>query len=155
MSKFTTEFTTEFTSNCLCSKCKEKILLEIAIRCKLCNREDDSDTDNTSENEVDRDSWDGKKIHLFCKECTLECNACEEIGCNKCVTFTCCDCGYNMCKECRDNDDILCGCYGECYTCGTDVDRGEHGWPCGECEKWYCHNCRDATENRCEECGSN
>jgi hypothetical protein len=32
------------------------------------------------------------------------------------------------------------------------VNRGSEGWPCGECEKWYCHGCRQG-DNPCKECG--
>jgi hypothetical protein len=56
-----------------------------------------------------------------------------------------------MCYECRNNE-VDCGCYGECYSCGVDVNRGSEGWPCGECEKWYCHGCRQG-DNPCKECG--
>jgi hypothetical protein len=138
-----------------CESCKTVHPLDKAIRCELCNREDDEeeeDEDDASANEiVERDSWDGKIKHLFCKKCTLKCHACEERGCNECVEFACCDCGYNMCYECRNNE-VDCGCYGECYSCGVDVNRGSEGWPCGECEKWYCHGCRQG-DNPCKECG--
>jgi hypothetical protein len=144
-----------------CESCKTVHPLEKAIRCELCNREDeDEDEDeDASANEIaddaseteSRDSWDGKIKHLFCKKCTRKCDACEERGCKECVTFACCDCDYNMCYECRNNE-VDCGCYGHCYSCGTDIDRGSDGWPCGECEKWYCHGCRDC-DNSCKECG--
>ena len=55
-----------------------------------------------------------------------------------------------MCERCRDSG-ILCGCYGKCYTCGKDVNRGSEGWPCSDCEKWYCDNCRYCN-NSCIEC---
>ena len=80
------------------------------------------------------------------------CDACEVRGCKECVEFVCCDCGYDMCQECRNNDEDNCGCYGNCYSCGTDVNRGSEGWPCGECEKWYCRCCRQG-DNPCKECG--
>ena len=148
-----------------CESCKTVHPLEKSIRCELCNREDDaSEADDASANEieaddasedaneiVERDSWDGKIKHLFCKKCTRKCDACEERGCKECVTFACCDCDYNMCYECRNNE-VDCGCYGECYSCGVDIDRGSDGWPCGECEKWYCRGCRDC-DNPCKECG--
>ena len=57
-----------------------------------------------------------------------------------------------MCIECRNNDNIDCGCYGHCYSCGDDIDRGGDGWSCGECEKWYCRYCRKC-DNPCKECG--
>ncbi len=123
-----------------CKSCEANITLKTAIPCDFCDREDDNDY------------WDDEKISpLFCKKCTLMCHACETRGCNECVTFACCDCGYNMCYKCRDNE-VDCGCYGKCYSCGTDVNRGEDGWPCGECEKWYCSDCRQC-DNPCKECG--
>ena len=45
-----------------------------------------------------------------------------------------------MCNDCEGDDNYLCGCYGKCYTCGVDVNRGEHGWPCSDCKQWYCSN---------------
>ena len=151
-----------------CKSCDTVHPLEKSIRCKLCNINDTSEADDESEDEieeseedeeasleaneiVERDSWDGKIKHLFCKKCTRKCDACEERGCRECVEFACCDCGYNMCYECRNNE-VDCGCYGHCYSCGTDVNRGSEGWPCGECEKWYCRGCRDC-DNPCKECG--
>jgi hypothetical protein len=123
-----------------CNSCETQLTLETAISCDLCDREDDND------------GWDEDKISpLFCKKCTDLCNACEVRGCKKCVTFACCDCGYDMCYNCR-YDEIDCGCYGHCYSCGMDVNRGEDGWPCGECEKWYCCNCIQGN-NPCKECG--
>ena len=145
-----------------CESCEKVHPLEKAIRCTLCNINDESaseteDEDDSSatvaslEDTKSVDSWDGKIKHLFCKKCTLKCDACEERGCRECVEFVCCDCGYNMCYECRNNE-VDCGCYGECYSCGVDIDRGSDGWPCGECEKWYCRGCRDC-DNPCKECG--
>lgn len=143
-----------------CESCKTEYPLEKAIRCKLCNINDDdtSETEDTIEREdtsetedTSVDSWDGKIKHLFCKKCTLKCDACEERGCKECVEFACCDCGYDMCYECRNNE-VDCGCYGHCYCCGVDINRGSEGWPCGECEKWYCDGCRQ-DDNPCKECG--
>ncbi len=146
-----------------CESCEKVHPLEKAIRCELCNindeSEDDDDEDEDDEEEAEAeileeaslDSWDGKIKHLFCKKCTRKCDACEERGCKECVEFVCCDCDYNMCYECRNNE-VDCGCYGECYSCGVDVNRGSDGWPCGECEKWYCRGCRDC-DNPCKECG--
>ena len=132
-----------------CESCKTVHPLEKAIRCEFCNINDESE-DETDE-AVSVDSWDGKIKHLFCKKCTLKCDACEVRGCKECVEFACCDCGYNMCYECRNNE-IDCGCYGHCCSCGVDVNRGSEGWPCGECDKWYCHGCRQC-DNPCKECG--
>ena len=139
-----------------CESCKTVHPLEKAIRCEFCNIDEDDSSTNEAESEivadaVSVDSWDGKIKHLFCKKCTLKCDACEVRGCKECVVFACCDCGYNMCNECRNNE-VDCGCYGECYSCGVDINRGSEGWPCGECEKWYCHGCRQG-DNPCKECG--
>ena len=140
-----------------CESCKTVHPLEKAIRCELCNINDASEDEDSSANEIvaeddaSVDTWDGKIKHLFCKKCTLKCDACGERGCKECVEFVCCDCGYNMCYQCRNNE-VDCGCYGECYSCGVDVNRGSDGWPCGECEKWYCQGCRDC-DNPCKECG--
>jgi hypothetical protein len=141
-----------------CESCKTVHPLEKAIRCELCNindasedEEDSSANEIVAEDDTSVDTWDGKIKHLFCKKCTRKCDACEERGCKECVEFACCDCDYNMCYECRNNE-VDCGCYGECYSCGVDVDRGSDGWPCGECEKWYCRGCRDC-DNPCKECG--
>jgi hypothetical protein len=132
-----------------CESCKTVHPLEKSIRCELCNREDEDPSE--ADDDASVDTWDGKIKHLFCKKCTRKCDACDERGCKECVEFACCDCGYNMCYECRNNE-VDCGCYGECYSCGVDVDRGSDGWPCGECEKWYCHGCRQG-DNPCKECG--
>ena len=133
-----------------CESCETVHPLEKAIRCEFCNIDEDDSSESDAE-AVSVDSWDGKIKHLFCKKCTLKCDACEVRGCKECVTFACCDCGYNMCNECRNNE-VDCGCYGECYSCGVDINRGSEGWPCGECEKWYCHGCRQG-DNPCKECG--
>ena len=139
-----TEAIEPIKTTCVCESCKTNITLETAIPCDLCNREHDVD------------GWDEDKISpLFCKECALWCDACKEVqGCKECIKNVCWECDYNMCYECRNTDNIMCGCFGECYTCGRDVDRGSDGWPCNECEKWYCHNCRcRLTDNSCKECG--
>ena len=168
-----TETVKEVKTTFICKSCKTIHPLEKAIRCKLCNINDDdtseSDTNEADTNEADTneadtneadtsevdevslDSWDGKIKHLFCKKCTLKCHACEDRGCRDCVEFAvCCDCSYNMCYECINNE-IDCGCYGHCYICRVDVNRGSDGWPCGECEKWYCGDCRRC-DNPCNEC---
>lgn len=130
--------TTETKTMCACEICKKTISLASAIVCEFCN------TESESESESDKDK------HLFCKRCTSTCFTCEEIGCDKCIDVVCCDCGVTMCSECR-NRDKLCGCYGKCYRCDTYLDRGKNGWPCNECEKWYCHDC-GPTSNCCKEC---
>ena len=140
-----------------CKSCETVHPLEKSIRCELCNindesaSEDDESATVASLEAASVDSWDGKIKHLFCKKCTLKCDACEVRGCRECVEFVCCDCGYNMCYECRNNE-VDCGCYGKCCSCWVDINRGSEGWPCGECDKWYCHGCRQC-DNPCKECG--
>lgn len=138
-----------------CESCETVHPLDNSIRCELCNINDESDAENDVSLEAEDvksvDSWDGKIKHLFCKKCTLKCDACEVRGCKECVEFVCCDCGYNMCYECRNNE-VDCGCYGKCCSCWVDINRGSEGWPCGECDKWYCHGCRQC-DNPCKECG--
>jgi hypothetical protein len=129
-----------------CEGCKKEILLSAAIPCEWCYREIEEKLGFTLGYRPD-----DKEEPLFCKKCTLKCDACNIRGCKECVEFVCCDCDYNMCIECR-NSEVDCGCYGECYSCGRDVNRGSEGWPCGECEKWYCNNCR-RDDNSCKECG--
>ena len=129
-----------------CTSCEKEITAETAIPCEWCDREIERELGYTLGQRPD-----DTEPPLFCKKCTDLCHACETRGCKECVTFACCDCGYNMCVECRDNE-VDCGCYGHCYSCRTDVNRGEDGWPCGECEKWYCGDCRQC-DNPCKECG--
>jgi len=120
-------------TSCVCKSCKTDITLETAIPCDLCGEDEISP--------------------LFCKECTLWCDACDLQGCKECIEKKVCwECDYNMCYECL-NSDVDCGCFGECYTCGKDVDRGSDGWPCLGCEKWYCRRCRRC-DNPCKDCGS-
>lgn len=96
--------------------------------------------------------------NIKCKNCkeiktekgTYKCHNCNLSGCRNCVKLTCCDCGVSMCKDCRDDNNILCGCYGNCSSCDTDVNRGEHGWPCNKCKKWYCNECRN--NSKCKQC---
>jgi hypothetical protein len=143
-----------------CRSCKTELPLENSIACELCDRDDEEDEEDDEE-EDDKEVVDSvfkmalkseeKKLPLFCKKCTLKCNACNVRGCKDCVEFVCCDCGYNMCYQCINNE-IDCGCYGECYSCGVDINRGSEGWPCGECKKWYCNGCRQG-DNSCKECG--
>ena len=122
-----------------CECCKTVIEFKDAIQCQCCIEEDD----NTEEDDTYK--------HLFCKKCTEICDSCKERGCKKCVTYACCDCGYDMCESCR-NTDIKCGCYGECYRCYININRGSEGWPCRECKMWYCDHCRPY-DNPCKECG--
>jgi hypothetical protein len=58
-----------------------------------------------------------------------------------------------MCNDCRNNE-TLCGCYGKCFWCGQEVNRGSDGWPCWECDRWGCYDCR-LGDNDCKECNPN
>ena len=97
---------------------------------------------------------------LKCESCetniTLEnviaCDRCKVSGCYECVKTECCDCSIEMCRKCIDVDDLMCDCFGKCYTCGTDVSRGS-GWPCNECRIWNCRDCKTSVNNHCKECG--
>ena len=129
-----------------CESCDKQIQLADAIICKLC------DEDYDSEDSEDEPSDKKESQHLFCKKCTRRCFVCNVRGCTNCVEVVCCDCGERMCSDCRNNDD-LCGCYGHCSSCGTEVNRGADGWPCGECDQWLCSGCCRC-DNSCPECGT-
>jgi hypothetical protein len=96
-----------------------------------------------------------------CKNCqlvktekgTLKCYGCNVTGCNKCIETVCCDCSEIMCKHCGGSGDVRCGCYGNCSSCKTDVDRGSDGWPCSKCKKWYCEDCKK--NSKCKLCKIN
>ena len=85
----------------------------------------------------------------------IVCYSCNAVGCKNCIRTVCSDCDVQMCISCRNNDDILCGCYGSCAECGRDVNRGEDGWPCNECNTWLCSDCQIKDNNICKECGNN
>jgi hypothetical protein len=94
-----------------------------------------------------------------CKNCNLlkrkdktKCYGCEYVGCNKCVIFSCSDCCVSLCIHCKNSDDINCGCYGECVICERSVNRGENGWPCDICNKWFCSKCKYTDKNKCRQC---
>ena len=87
---------------------------------------------------------------------TEKCYGCFNEKCCNCMQTFCAECEVRTCKKCYNNTDILCGCYGKCYDCNTDVTRGSKGWPCIKCEKWcfvifYCSKC-SATAHNCIEC---
>ena len=86
---------------------------------------------------------------------SITCHSCNVIGCEDCIRTVCCDCGVRMCRRCKNDHNVLCGCYGSCLGCGTDVNRGENGWPCYVCDKWLCFNCQIKDDNDCKECGNN
>ena len=128
-----------------CKSCQTKFdANKKAIHCRWCDKwEKDEDCDYDAYEDVD-------PITFYCRPCTRKCWYCELRGCEDCVKIVCCDCSVRMCTECA-NSDVLCGCYGKCYSCGCDVDRGSDGWPCGECDKWFCGDCRYC-DNECQEC---
>lgn len=123
-----------------CKTCQKHT---IAIQCKWCDNLGSDDDDDDEEPSIENPS-------MYCISCTCECWNCNIRGCHKCVDVVCCDCCVSMCKDCAYTD-IQCGCYGKCCVCEGDVDRGSDGWPCYDCKKWYCGNCR-YVNNSCKEC---
>ena len=129
-----------------CKSCQKKIehncslINTRAFHCRWC---DGWEEDDTSDDEHEKTSF-------YCRFCTRKCWNCKVRGCEDCVDVVCCDCCVRMCSDCR-NSDVLCGCYGECCCCGRDVNRGSDGWPCNDCNKWYCGSCR-YDDNDCQEC---
>lgn len=140
--------------SCNCHKCKKEIQVADAIACRFCNNYD-SDYDDLCYSDDDKSASKSEITLYFCKRCTYKCYSCDIIGCKNCIDTVCCDCCVSMCEKCRNNGDSLCGCYGKCYTCGRDVNRGSEGWPCYECKKWYCGDCRYFDENTCSDCNPN
>ena len=147
--------------SCLCKNCEKKIALKsfakdttlpVAIHCRWCDGwEKDDDYAEGNDDDAEGNANDPLTAKSFyCRSCTRKCWHCEVRGCRDCVNTVCCDCSVSMCDDCR-NSDILCGCYGECYSCGREVDRGSDGWPCDDCDKWYCRGCRYG-DNDCQEC---
>ncbi len=93
------------------------------------------------------------------KKKTFDCYHCRSSVCDKCIVkIVCCDCGVNLCKDCYENKsgERICGCFGHCSNCRADVDRGNNGWPCYKCKKWYCNDCKCMAQfnqwNKCKEC---
>ncbi len=79
-----------------------------------------------------------------------ECSGCNDYHKNTCFELVCCDCGIHMCKNCQGTDK-KCECYGICTNCSNNVNRGAHGWPCNDCNGWYCSNkCKKTS--KCKEC---
>lgn len=70
---------------------------------------------------------------------------------NEDFEVVCSDCCVIMCNTCKEDDDILCGCYGKCDSCNCDVDRGSDGWKCMDCQEWLCDDCKN--ESECSRCG--
>ncbi len=95
---------------------------------------------------------------IKCKNCMeiksepgrCKCYSCNTSGCSKCIKTACCDCCVIMCKNCNGNGESNCGCYGNCSSCGNSVDRGNNGWPCIKCKKWYCDYCKH--KSKCMKC---
>ena len=92
---------------------------------------------------------------------SLTTNETSEESCYSCgskskkVSVVCCDCGVKMCKQCArnacDDDYNNCGCYGNCSNCNKNINRGDHDWPCSECDEWYCsYSCRKTS--KCDDC---
>ena len=109
------------TSTKKCVSCKTDLLLEDAMLLHWC-------TVVTSANEIAAVA--SLEQPLLCKNCTYTCDRCKVGGCSQCIKTECCDCSIQLCRKCSDVDDLMCDCFGKCYTCGTDVSRGS-GWPCG------------------------
>ena len=136
-----------------CKSCQKKIehncslINTRAFHCRWC---DGWEEDDTSDDEPSKGTKGRKKTSFYCRFCTRKCWNCKVRGCEDCVDVVCCDCCVRMCSDCR-NSDVLCGCYGECCCCGRDVNRGSDGWPCNDCNKWYCGSCR-YDDNDCQEC---
>jgi len=63
----------------------------------------------------------------------------------------CSDCCVVMCDTCKNDDDILCGCYGRCDSCNRKVNRGSDGRKCRDCQEWLCYKCK--MESECSSCG--
>ena len=148
----------EESQTCKCKGCEKEIAnAKQAIHCRWCDgwEEDDDETSFGSDcceatKGSDSDQSTSNATSFYCRKCTRRCWHCETRGCIECVDVVCCDCCVRMCMDCA-NSDILCGCYGECHCCGRDINRGANGWPCNDCDKWYCDGCRYG-DNDCQEC---
>lgn len=91
-----------------------------------------------------------------CKNCgqikegrVKKCFGCKKSGCDKCIPVGCCDCSERICGDCEGESN--CGCYGTCSKCGAEVNRGENGWPCIKCKRWYCDE-ECSKSSRCKAC---
>ena len=109
-----------------CNKCKKDLDNEKVFEC--CKKDDTTPI-------------------MFCRGCT---DTCFATGCTDCVKTACCDCGVAMCEECRNNE-TPCGCSGKCFWCKRALNRESDGWPCDECSRWGCYDCR-LSYNDCKEC---
>jgi hypothetical protein len=95
----------------------------------------DSESEEESESESEEEKND--PVCMLCKKH------------DPTVKTICCDCSVEWCQTCVDENEF-CKCYGECDSCGSQVNRGEHGWPCSDCKKWLCDDCRE--QKGCDEC---
>ena len=153
-----------------CNNCKKCVPLKKLFECAFCRKDEDTDEDEDEDEDKDLVETETKDLVetevkdlvedvkpetpiLFCRNCSDECFGCEERGCEECIEIVCCDCGVHMCDDCRNNE-TLCGCYGKCFWCGQEVNRGSDGWPCWECDRWGCYDCR-LGDNDCKECNPN
>jgi hypothetical protein len=147
----------------VCNNCNKCVPLKKLFECAFCRKDEDTDDEDIVETEVKdiiktetKDKVETKTEDppiMFCRNCSDECFGCEERGCEECIEIVCCDCGVHMCNDCRNNE-TLCGCYGKCFWCGREVNRGSDGWPCWECDRWGCYDCR-LGDNDCKECNPN
>lgn len=113
----------------------------------------EQNTEKLPNNESDKQ--DNQTVECVCgkQTDTIEtCFGCKKSGCEECLNMVCCDCCVYLCEVCKDNNDIWCGCYGNCTSCGDDVDRGGDGWPCSQCKQWLCEKCRGS--KKCMYCGN-
>jgi len=167
-----------------CNNCKKCVPLKKLFECAFCKKNEDTDEDEDEDEDEDlvettdlietkdlvededlvetKDLVEVKDLVedvkpetpiMLCRNCSDECFGCEERGCEECIEIVCCDCGVHMCDDCRNNE-TLCGCYGKCFWCGQEVNRGSDGWPCWECDRWGCYDCRIG-DNDCKECNPN
>ena len=137
-----------------CNNCKNCIPLKKLFECAFCKKDEDEDEDKdiVEVKDLVEDVKPETPI-MFCRNCSDECFGCEERGCEECIEIVCCDCGVHMCNDCRNNE-TQCGCYGKCFWCGREVNRGSDGRPCWECDRWGCYDCR-LGYNDCKECNPN
>lgn len=131
----------------MCSKCEGRpnILCGCYGRCTSCGVRVNRGEHGWPCNRCDE--WlcdDCGSCSCNCAECETgdsTCFHCKKTGCDKCIRNVCCECCVSMCSKCEGPPDILCGCYGRCTKCGVDVNRGEHGAPCNQCDDWLCGDC--------------
>ncbi len=75
--------------------------------------------------------------HISCKECVLECQACNKIFCKSCLKKKCELCGKSICNNCSER----------CSKCGKIVCKS-HTKKDSSTGKTFCSNCL----KRCERC---